>query len=320
MRLEDICKRNTERALAAGARMPAWPDTMRGVPNSVLRSALFGAFGRGKRKFLRREPISSVEGVSIFYTGQRLDQSDLDVWEGILHLSRNLNLGERIEFTARGLLRLIGRGGSNGESIGKSDREWLKSVFARLKATNVEFQQGPYAYGGSLIDEYFRDDSIGRYVLTLNPRMRVLFSRDGWTSIDWEIRSALRGHPLAQWLHGFYSSHASPFPYKVATLHRLCGSGTGAAAATVVQLNKAVQGWRDATLVPALRALENACNASGQSFSWDMPGGELLKVNRDPSRAQQKHLQMKFLTRKTAAPRRGIASERVGGQDANRGG
>lgn len=313
MLLEDICRRHTERALAAGARMPGWPDTARGVPNSVLRSALFGAFGRGKRKFLRREPIASIEGISIFYTGQRLDQSDLDVWEGILHLSRNLNLGEPIEFTARGLLRLIGRGGPSGESLGKSDREWLKSVFARLKATNVEFQQGPYAYGGSLIDEYFRNDRNGSYVLTLNPRMKVLFSRDGWTSIDWEIRSALRGHPVAQWLHGFYSTHAFPFPYKVGTLHRLCGSEQGATATTVVQRNKALHAWRDATLVPALRALEEACNAAGQSFSWDVLGGELLKVNRDPSRTQQKHLKRKSTKGTNPGHGRGIAFARAGG-------
>lgn len=314
MDLVEICKRNTERALASGTRMPAWSDTARGVPNIVLRSALFGAFGRGKRRFLRREQIASLEGNLLFYTGQRLDQSDADVWEGLLHLSRNLNLGDRIEFTARGFLRLIGRGGPNGDSIGKSDREWLKSVFARLKATSVEFQQGPYAYAGSLVDDYFRDDSLGRYVVTLNPRMKVLFSRDGWSSIDWEIRSALRGHPLAQWLHGFYSSHASPFPYKVATLHRLCGSERGATAATLVQQSKALQGWRDATLCPALEALEHACKAAGQSFSWKVLGGDLLKVARDPSKAQQKHLLRRVVNSEGTYPaRRGMGCERPGG-------
>lgn len=65
MLLQEICWRNTERALVAGARMPSWPDNARYVPNRVLRSALFGASGRGKRKFLRREPIASIEGTSI---------------------------------------------------------------------------------------------------------------------------------------------------------------------------------------------------------------------------------------------------------------
>ena len=301
MSLEDICRRNTERALEANARMPNWPPDKRGVPNSVLRSGLFGAFGRGKRKFMHKEPIASVAGISIFYTGQQLDQSDLDVWEGILHLSRDLPLGTRVEFTARGILRLIDRGGATGGSIGSSDREWLKNVFRRLKATDVECQQGPYIYSGSLIDEYFRDDSNGRYVVRLNPRLKLLFNRSGWTSVDWKIRSTLRGHPLAQWLHGFYSSHAEPLPYKVATLHRLCGSGTGAGAATVVEMNKALQGWRDATLAPAFRALENACNSHEQAFTWDIPGGELVMVNREPSKSQEKHLQRKSPDVKTHA-------------------
>ena len=295
--LEEICRRNTERALAAGTQLPGWPESMRGVPNGVLRSALFGAIKRGKRGFLQRQPIASLEGVSIVYTGARLDQSDLDVWEGVLHLSRCSELGARIEFTARGLLRLIGRGGHNGESIGKSDREWLKNVLSRLKATSVEIQQGPYAYGGSLIDEYFRDDSTGRYILILNPRMKAIFSRDGWTQIDWGIRSLLRGHPLAQWLHGFYSTHASPFPLKVATLHRLCGSASGGEAQTPVQRNKAIQDWRDGSLIPALKALEIAVNRVGQSLSWDIAGGALVKVNRDPSKTQQKHLRMKLVNR-----------------------
>ncbi len=49
--------------------------------------------------------------------------------------------------------------------------------------------------------------------------MRVLFNRDSWTQIDWNIRRALIGHPLAQWLHGFYSTHAAKsIPYKAETL------------------------------------------------------------------------------------------------------
>ena len=29
---------------------------------------------------------------------------------------------------------------------------------------------------------------------------------------------------LAKWLHGFFATHAKPYPYKVGTLHNLCGS------------------------------------------------------------------------------------------------
>lgn len=286
--LEDIHRRTTERALA-DPQLPLWPDPKRGVPNGVLRSALFGAIKRGKRRYIEREPIASVDNTAILYTGPRLDQSDLDVWEGALHLARLAKLGDRIEFTEKGFLRLIGRGGQGGLNIGKSDREWLRKVLARLSATTVEIKNGNYVYGGSLIDEYFRDDCSGRYIVILNPRMKVMFNRDHWTQIEWGIRNALRGYPLAQWLHGFYSTHAAPFPYKVETLHRLCGCETGECAKTDAERRKAMLGWLDDSLAPALRALEAACREATQAFAWQINGG-LVNVTRQPSPSQQKHL------------------------------
>ncbi|MDQ3061080.1 MAG: plasmid replication initiator TrfA [Pseudomonadota bacterium] len=193
----------------------------------------------------------------------------------------------------KSFLRLIGRGGEGGVNIGKSDRDWLKNALARLSANTVEIKQGPYAYAGSLVDEYFRDEDSGRYVLVLNPRMKVMFGREGWTQIDWSLREALRGHPLAQWLHGFYSTHACPFPLKVETLHKLCGSATGEQTLTDAEKNKAILGWRDDSLIPALNVLMAACLQVGQAFSWEITHGDLVNVSRDPSQSQRKHLQGK---------------------------
>lgn len=290
--LAGIRQRNIERALA-DAQLPLWPEPMRGVPNGILRSALFGAIKRGKRRYMEREHIASVSGVHIVYTGPRLDQSDLDVWEGALHLARLARLGSRIEFAEKNFLRLIGRGGHNGKNLGSSDREWLRKVLARLTATAVEITQGPYTYGGSLIDEYFRDNTSGRHVVILNPRMKVIFNRDSWTQIDWSIRHALIGHPLAQWLHGFYSTHAAPLPYKVETLHRLCGSVSGENAKTDAERNKAMLGWRDDSLIPALDALQEISGKVGRKFSWEIGRDGLVYVNRDPSASQLHHLRRK---------------------------
>lgn len=294
--IEGVRQRSIERALA-DPQLPLWPEPVRGVPNGVLRSALFGAIKRGKRRFIEREPIACLKGVSIIYTGPRLDQSDLDVWEGALHQARTVKLGNRIEFTEKGFLRLIGRGGPRGNNIGKSDREWLRKVLARLTATAVEVTQGPYTYGGSLIDEYFRDNTSSRYVVILNPRMKALFNRDSYTRVNWGIRHALIGHPLAQWLHGFYSTHAAPIPYKVETLHRLCGSESGERAKTDAERHKAMLGWRDDSLIPALCALENVSSQAGQHFAWEIGGGGLVCVNRDPTASQQKHLRGKTARR-----------------------
>jgi hypothetical protein len=294
--LANIHRRHVERALA-DAHLPTWPESMRGVPNGVLRSALFGAIKRGKRWYMECEPISSVKGVSVTYTGLRLDQSDLDVWAGALHLARAVKLGNCVEFTERGFLRLIGRGGSNGQNIGKSNRLWLRKVLNRLKATAIEITQGPHTYCGSLIDEYFRDSSTGRYVVILNPRIKMLFNHGGWTCIDWSIRQALIGHPLAQWLHGFYSTHAVPLPYKAETLHFLCGSEAGKNAQNSAGQHKALLDWIADSLTPALDALKDISNQAGQPFSWEISGDGLVSVSRTPSASQVKHVRAKAAAR-----------------------
>jgi hypothetical protein len=195
-----------------------WGESVRGVPNSVLRSALFTATKRGKRQYFERQKIATVDGISVVYTGPRLDQADLDVWEQCLHIARNSALGARIRFTAYGFLKAIGR------STGKSDHEWLKGAFARLASSVVELKDAKRAYFGGLISYGARNDETGFYELELNPKIASLYNDDGWTVEDWEQRKKLIGKPLALWLHGFYSTHAKPFDYKIETLHKLCGS------------------------------------------------------------------------------------------------
>ncbi|MBL8252349.1 MAG: hypothetical protein JNJ76_01950 [Candidatus Competibacter sp.] len=80
--------------------LPIWPDAVRAVPNGMLRSALFGAIRRGSRRYMERERIAALEGIEIFYTGQRLDQGDLDVWEMILHIARLQGRGNECRVTA----------------------------------------------------------------------------------------------------------------------------------------------------------------------------------------------------------------------------
>ena len=78
---------------------------------------------------------------------------------------------------------------------------------------------------------------------------------------------------LALWLHGFYASHAAPYPLTVAYLHKLCGSQTK-------QLWKFKQ-----NLTKALRDLE----ALGAIEAFEIVG-DLVRVRTVPSPSQQKHL------------------------------
>ena len=208
--------RREQDSIAAG--LPEWPEKARGIPNGALRSSLFGAIRKGPRKFLKRTKLQSVNGLTIVFNGPRLSQSDLDVWEHCLHLARINGTGCQIRFTGYSFLKSIGR------NTGKSDREWLKGVLLDLASSVVEISDGKRAYFGPLIHHGVRDEVTMEFVIEVNPRVAILYGADGWTQIEWAQRWALRRQPLAQWLHGFYSTHAEPYPYKVETLRRLAGS------------------------------------------------------------------------------------------------
>jgi len=248
-------------------QLPLWVEVCRGVPNSVLRSALFGVVRRGPRSFQQRVQKASVEGIRIIHTGPQLDQADLDVWEQALQLARTGGLGCRIQFTASQFLKSIGRGN------GKSQHEWLKGAFARLASSVVEIKDAHRTYFGPILHHGGRDDLTGRYVIEMNPKIIELYGFDGWSSVEFGQRMALKKRPLAQWLHGYYSSHAKPFPVKVETLHRLCGSQ-----------NAAIKGFKQ-ELKSALEKLEEVTH-----WTWRIDALDLVHVLKLPTASQSRHL------------------------------
>ena len=254
-----------QRGPAKVIQLPLWPEPKRGAPNAVLRGALFAAVHKDRR-YIDRELLATQDGITIRFTGKQLDQADLDVWEQALHLVRTQALGTECRFTERGFLKALGR------QPGGQNVDWLRSAFARLGASLVEISDGRQTYGGSLL-EFYRDEATGRTVLVLNPQLAPFFGPTRWTQIDWEQRQQLRGKPLALWLHGFYASHAAPYPLTVAYLHKLSGSQT-----------KRLRKFKE-NLAEALRGLE----AVGAIRSFEIRD-DLVHVRTVPSKSQQKHL------------------------------
>ncbi|MCP4933390.1 MAG: hypothetical protein GY927_04105, partial [bacterium] len=175
-------------------QLPFWPEPVRGVPNGVLRSALFGAIRKGARRYMEQARIAALEGAEIHYTGQRLDQGDLNVWEAVLHIARLQEMGQQCRFTAYAILKLLSK-----TDTGKN-RQTLHKRILRLRANAVEIKQGRFTYVGGLIDEAYKDDETQEYIVVLNAKLRSLFTADQFTQIDWNVRHALDGHQLAQWL------------------------------------------------------------------------------------------------------------------------
>ena len=261
-------------------QLPLWPEPVRAVPNGFLRSALFGAIKKGARRYLKAELVAAVDGIEIRYTGERLDQGDLDVWESVLHAVRLQELGSQCRVTSYALLKLMGL-----TDTGKN-RATLHTRIERLVANAVTVKQGRYSYMGGLIRFAAKDEETQEWVIELDEKLRPLFAADQFTQIEWGVRHALGGHQLAQWLHGFYASHAKPFPIKIETLHRLCGSEAGLLSDFAKKLRK------------ALDAVAEACEANGEGFSYEIRG-DLVYVEKKASGAQRRHL-----AKKAAKPRK----------------
>lgn len=253
----------SESAVAAekkqkGGQLPLWPEHVRAVPNGFLRSALFGSIGKGKRSYIESARIAALDGLQIIYTGMRLDQGDLDAYESVLHAVRLQELGSQCRVTSYYLLKLMGKTDSG------KNRATLHKRLTRLRATAVEIWQGRHPYIGGLINAAYKDAVTGEWVIVLDPSLRALFAPDQFTLVGWAVRRTLDGQPLAQWLHGFYASHANPFPMRAETLLRLSGSENASPRSAQQKLRK---------------ALDAVAEASSEGFRYEIRG-DLVCVER----------------------------------------
>ena len=253
-------------------QLPLWPEAVRGVPNSILRGSLFAAIQGKNARQCKRELLHESDNLKVIYTGTRLNQSDLDVWECALHLARLQNLGNKIDLTEHSFLRSMDR------RTGKSDHEWLKDTFAKLTACCIEITHNERTYGGSLVQNFYRDEKSGRCVLIIDPKIARLYEGNHSTWIQWKERQRIgKRKPLAQWLHGYILSHAKWYPHKVATLRDYSGSET-----------KLLKKFKQ-NLINALEHLESLQLI--KSFSID--DKNLVYIERPPSMAQKRHLDTK---------------------------
>lgn len=244
-----------------------WPEAVRGVPNAVLRGSLFSVSQR--RTWVERELLASVDGIEIRFTGQRFNQTDLDVWEMLTHLARLQPLGDRVDFTAHALLKALGRG------TGKSQHKQLADEIVRLRAGTAEISwtAEQKSIVGGLISKAYRDDETGRYIVILDADIHKLYET-GYSQVDWGQRQALTNN-LSKWLHGFYASHAKPYPYKVSTIKDLCGS-----------TSKDLRDFRR-MLKTALADLVTV----GMLVDWTINEKDLVTVQKVPTFSQRLYLE-----------------------------
>ncbi len=233
-KLENLRKTVAEREKNGVVQLPLWPEPKRGAPNSFIRSALFAAIQGKDRQFMKEAVLASQDGIVVKFTGEQLNQADLDVWETIVHLARDQPLGTFCSFSAHGLLKAMGL------NTGNSQHKQLHSTLIRLTACALEVTHDGKTYFGPLIKSGAKDEIKRHYGIELNREIIQLFGENQWTALDWQQRQMLRERPLAQALHAFYSSHRNPFAVKLETLQSYTGSRNKQAASFKRQVKAAL--------------------------------------------------------------------------------
>jgi hypothetical protein len=253
-KLERMRRSAVEREQNAVVQLPLWPEPKRGAPNSFIRSALFAAIQSKDRQFLKETVLASQDGIEVRYTGEQLNQADLDVWETIVHLAREQPLGTVASFTAHGLLKAMGM------PTGNSQHKQLHSTLLRLTACAVEVKHEGKTYFGPLIKSGAKDEVTRHYGIELNKGIIKLFGENQWTALDWQQRQELRAQPLAQALHAFYSSHREPFAVKLETLQAYTGSRNKQAASFKRQVRAALTQLVDVGFLSSFEFVGNLVN------------------------------------------------------------
>ena len=254
-------------------QFPLFPEDTRPVSNDVARSALFSCVQGKDREVVKDALIATVEGVQIRFTGERFNQDDHDVLMQLVHIAAHKPLGEYVTVPAHSLLKLLGR------KTGKTQHEQLRADLIRLRGGTVSLKntRTRVEYIGGLIHDAAQDEGSRYWIFQLNPKLTALYGSANHTLIDWEQRKSLKGKDLARWLQLYISSHAAPFPVKVATLRDLSGS-------KAAELFKFRQGLR--------AALQNLMD-NGDIAKWEIePATDLVTLTRGEAitDSQRRHL------------------------------
>jgi TrfA protein len=264
-------------------QLPLWAEPIRGAPNTLLRSAFFAAIHSKKRRELgiKTRPekpreaviIAAQDGIRIKYAGTQLNQYDADVFFEALHRARGNPLPTECIFRGYDFLKAIGR------QHGNREYEDLSDGLTRLRDGRIELEWKingrHYTFVGGLINNYIREENSRLFKVTFAKEIRDLFAPACWTQLEWNERMVLKGKPLAQWLHSFYSTHAAPYPLTIAYLHEKSGSQ-----------HSLLKNFR-IDLKHALVVLEKV-------LGWQVIlNGDTLTITRQPSASQIRHLNQK---------------------------
>ncbi len=198
-----------------------YDNEKRAIPNVFLRSALFGIVKSGKRALVENLRVPSMSQYEVYFSGSKLDQNDLDVWDSLTLLARKKETIDLLKITYYELCKFM------GYAHGKKNIDAIKSRIERLKFGVIKIKFNKITYAGSLIDDFLIDENDGKLVIRFNKKLLSLFENNkDYTIINKKIKDYLGENQLASWLFHFYETHTNSVPFTIDFLKKLSGSET----------------------------------------------------------------------------------------------
>jgi len=181
--------------------LPEIFEDKRAIPNCFLRGALFGMVRKGRRALVKDEPIFTMSQYEVAFSGEHLDQNDLEVWDTLMYLAKERSIDSELRITLYDLCQQLKIKDNN------INREAVVKRIERLKFGTVKISTEQQMFFGSLINNgYINTDGDGKLVIEYNKKLTPLFTGNDYTLISADIRHLLGDNQLARWLYNFYLS------------------------------------------------------------------------------------------------------------------
>lgn len=212
--------------------LPSWRDATVGLPNSLVRSALFSAIKPGVS--FENEPIAAQGDVVLSMTGPQLCAYDRRVFAVCLNhyredrpLAQSDGTWVQLSYWRFANLLQVGYSATVHLAI-RASLIRLHAATLRIKIgrtdlpvprlIEVAFDDG-FDFDETKDDDLKASDIISFRILD---SMAMLFGPKDWSAIS---DSALHDYAgLTAWLTSFYSTHAVPCELQIADLHEQSGS------------------------------------------------------------------------------------------------
>jgi hypothetical protein len=225
-RIDSASRERARQRLLSDKQLTFWFEDKRGVPNEIVRSALFSAKNRNvPRMNFKHELMAVIGDGELIYTGEELRQDDETVWLQLIHLARENGLATPFEFTPKKFCEEISWS-VNGQSY-----THLEECMTRLQATSLKITSKRLGNAVSLSmlpgfkAKRIKNGEGGLWTVRMHDELVFLFAEYQHTRVDWQCRITL-SEGVATWLHAYYASHRVPYDVTIDTLARGAGLST----------------------------------------------------------------------------------------------